>query len=342
MNCPRAPEATDTFAARHRLPVEAVHDGFRGSAILRLDPALRRPARALDRPARILVLPGIGDIYWVMVKLQAFIEQELGGTAPIVDIWTYDDRPKSMGYVQRVPFVRAGEYYRHPLVQPEFDESYHQDGRAIFDHLLGHDFYIAYNGILRRGRSLEEVLPEYSCDWFFPLKQPEAEVAALERYRTKYPGGYIVGHLSDFGMFNRWIQSWDAAACARLVRMVEQQTGLPVLLTGGHWDASFAGAVAQIASCEQLAGKTSMDEFFALFRGAAGAIGWCGGNTILATTFRIPTLIAWSLYFTDARFYRNACPPDAWGQWYDVAVVEREPPESAVKKFVRLMERNRG
>jgi hypothetical protein len=246
-----------------------------------------------------------------------------------------------MPFVQRLPFVTAGTYFCHDVNFPEWDEAYFRDGTTIFEHVLGYDFFISANGPLRCGRTLQHCFPDYAIHWDFPINLTESELAAAERYRERWPAGYIVAHLSDCGMFQQWVRAWGVNGCAQMVKEVERLTGLPVILTGGHWDAPFSRQVASATRCADLSGRTSLDEFFALFRGAAGAIGWCGGNTILATTFRTPTLIAWSTYFPDARFYRNACPPDAFGKWYEIAVVEHDRPDQVARRFAALMERNR-
>src|SRR5690606_25859798 len=50
--------------------------------------------------ARLLLLPGIGDIYWVAVKLAGWS----AAYRPQVAIWNFDGRPRSLEYVRRIPF----------------------------------------------------------------------------------------------------------------------------------------------------------------------------------------------------------------------------------------------
>ena len=58
---------------------------------------------------RILLPSGIGDIHWVLVKLQAFI-QALGCPPP--ELWIADDvaRRRSLEFLRLVPWVVAGGY----------------------------------------------------------------------------------------------------------------------------------------------------------------------------------------------------------------------------------------
>lgn len=287
---------------------------------------------------KLLLLPGMGDIYWVTVALQSFIQTHAPGERPEVWIWDFDGRKRSLEYVERIPFVTAAGYWEHPLIEPEFTESYMKDGRSIFEDFHGFDFYLSANGVLRQGGTVERAFRGYETDWYFPLKRTEREREEEADARATW-GRHVVAHLSEFGMFRHWVARWGEKGCAELVREVQNLTRLPVLLTGCEWDRPFAEVVARRAGAVSLCGETDMDKFFGLFRGAAGCIGWCGGNTIKATYLKIPTLIIWSRYFKDPRFYRNACPPDAFGKWYETAVVEQDPPASVARQFSNLLAR---
>lgn len=289
--------------------------------------------------SRILVLPGMGDIYWVAVALRSFCERE-GIEDPEVWVWDFDGRRRSLEYVERIPFVRAGGYWQHRNDMPEFHESYMVRGRSVFPDFHGFDFYLAPNGVLRKGGSLEDAFPGCDLDWYFPLRSTEAEVAAEAHYRERF-GPYVVAYFSEHGMFRRWVKAWNAEACAGFARNIAQATGRRVVLTGSSWDADFTRAVAAHApEAVNLCGATGPDEFWGLWRGADGCVGWCGGNTFQAVRLRKPTMILWSReYFPDERFWRNACPPDAWGQWYDTPSVEGTSPKAAMRRFLGVMER---
>lgn len=286
---------------------------------------------------KLLVLPGMGDVLWVATALQSFIAKHAPGERPEVWIWDFDGRRRSLEYVERIPFVRAAGYWTHPLVEPEFTESYMADGRSIFPDFHGFDFYLSANGVLRQGGTVNRAFRGYDIDWYFPITQTPAELEHLASAQQR--GRYIVAHLSEFGMFRHWVGAWGLGGCAELVRGVQERTGLPVLLTGCEWDRPFAEQVAKRTGAENLCGATDLDQFFGLFRAAAGCIGWCGGNTIKSVYLRRPTVIIWSGYFKNPGFYRNACPPDAWNKWYEAAVVEKERPSEVADRFARLLER---
>lgn len=293
-------------------------------------------------PTRVLVLPGIGDILWVAVALQDFAKQR-GLTDLEVWVWDFDGRRRSLEYVERIPFVRAGGYFHkppHPFKQPAFQASYYTGQASVFPGHLGFDFYLAANGVLRHGGTVEQALG-CATNWYFPLLQTPGEIAYQAQAANDY-GPYVVCHFSDFGIFKPWIAAWGVAGCAHLVNTVHQATGYRMLLTGCEWDKSFSDLVA--ARCRQgvlsIAGATTPDQFFGLLRGARGVLGWCGGNTILATTLKLPTLILWSrVAFPHTGFYQTSCPPDAWGKHYRGVAVEDVTAHQAALAFIKLLQR---
>ena len=284
---------------------------------------------------KILVLPGMGDILWVATFLQSFIAtHDLG--VPEVYVWDLDGRKRSLEYVERIPFVKSAGYFEHPASHPAFGLSYHRRRhQSIHTDVLGHDYYLAVNAALRWGRSIPEAVP-YDVDWYFPLVQTDAEAQWGETYRRRHKD-YIVAHFSEFGMFEHWVRAWRAKGCAAFINRVQDRTGLPVLLTGSAWDRSLNEDLAKRTGAVNLCGETDIDQFFGLLRNAKGCAGWCGGNTIQSTVLKVPTLIAWSDYFPDPRFFKNACPPDAWENWYRAVNVDHVSPYAAADTFVELL-----
>jgi hypothetical protein len=258
-----------------------------------------------------------------------------------VAVWDFDGRLRGKEFVERLPFVRAASYFHkppHPRKVPEFQQSYRTGTASVFPGLFGFDYYLACNGALRNGRTVEEAFG-VTANWYLDLKRTTQEVWAEQQFVRTY-GRYVVCHFSDFGIFKPWVAAWDAAACAAFCRAVHKQTGATMLLTGCTWDQAFSQQVALKAgvAVRNLCGKTSPDTFFGMLRGAVGVAGWCGGNTILATALRKPTLIAWSIReFPNEAFFHTACPPDAVGRHYVPVVVERETPGSAAAKFGALL-----
>ena len=88
----------------------------------------------------ILVPPGIGDIYWVMVKLQSFLRERQITVPPNVHIVSLDSaKDRSADYVRMVPFVRGAGYKQCNRHSSLWKEAYMQDGtptQAIMQALM--------------------------------------------------------------------------------------------------------------------------------------------------------------------------------------------------------------
>ena len=293
------------------------------------------------KPVRILVLPGIGDIYWVAVALEDWCAQR--GLGPIsLSVWDFDGRRRGKDFVDRLPFVASCSYFNHPPhphKAKEFQQSYRTGEQSVFPSFLGFDYYIAVNGALRNGRTVEETL-EAKTNWYLPeLRRTPRENGAMQKYMEVY-GRYIVTHFSDFGMFKPWVTAWGLDGCAKFCTWVAKGTDARILLTGCEWDRPFAQAVAKRVGpgAVMLAGKTLPDTFYGMLRGATGVAGWCGGNTIFATALRKPTIIGWSIKeFPNEAFFRTACPPDT-GETYWPFVVERDSPRVVADRFIAMVQ----
>lgn len=295
--------------------------------------------------SKILVLPGIGDIYWVATVLEDFCKVNNLGV-PDVYIWDIDGRRRSIEFAQRIPFINTIGYFDAPHKNVEgFHESYRTGERCVFPGTLGFDYYIAFNGWLQAGKPIDGSIPGVKTNWSFQLLRTEEDLDAEAALRKAFPDGYILAHLSSFGMFRHWIKKWKSVGCAILVKHIQKATGLPVLITGCEWDAPFAEKIMQ-----QLKGRheniynyctlTTPDQFYGMLHGATGMVGWCGGNTILATHLKVPTLMLWSnVYFTEPAFYRHACSPESWENWYESRVIEESKPEIIAQEFVSLLKR---
>lgn len=296
--------------------------------------------------SKILLLPGIGDIYWVAVTLESFCKVHNLGK-PDVYIWDIDGRRRSIEFVERIPFVNSKGYWDYPhKAVPNFSESYRTGENCVFPDFLGFDYYIAFNGWLQAGKAIDGAIPGVRTNWDFQLGRTDEDIMAERELHVKFPKGYIVAHLSGYGMFKHWIRKWGAEGCAELCEKVYKLTGLPVLLTGCEWDAPFADRVFRrirnkAAKIYNYCTQTPPDQFYGMLHGASGVIGWCGGNTILATHLKVPTLMLWSeVYFKDPAFYNHACSPESLGNWYEPHVIEHVTPVQMAEAFKALLEKN--
>lgn len=262
--------------------------------------------RAYQERPKILTPAGIGDTYWVIVKLRSFLKKH-GLGLPELLVQDSGGPKRTHPFVETIPFVHAGGY--HPLKgsHPLFNEAYMQNARTVYKDVLGVDYFIAYNGVMRFGRSLEEVDPEYECEWFPRMhvsKRATAYQAALEK-----EGPYCVVYIVDAGMYKRWLSDFPAEKIRSVLLKIEAITGFRMVFLGASWDTETTGW--KLAEAEprwtNLIGKTSYEDMVGTLSGASLVLGWPSGATILGTVLRRPTVMFWNRYFRKG-FWTNSCP----------------------------------
>lgn len=290
----------------------------------------------MTRPTRILVVSGLGDIHWVALKLQSFMDAR-GIVDPEVDIWNIDQRPRSMEFLKRIPFVKAGSYFDGQLIRDvkrKFRSCYMTGGVDVIPNLCGYDYFICVNGSLRVGTRIEETMDGCAVDWNYALLQSDAEKEAFASWT--YRGPFVMLYFSDHGMFRDWINSWPVTAIATFVRDLAAR--LPehrLVLTGSSWDREFGQRLMHELTGESclynLVDRTNFDQFMGMLRACSGFVGWCGGNSIMATHLRKPTYMLWSDYFI-REFQTNWIQKDAIEETYFPRSVEDLCPEAAAEE----------
>lgn len=276
---------------------------------------------------RILVPPGIGDIYWVMVKLRGFCRAH-GIKDPEIWIDAPNDRKRSIGFIERITFVKAGGYFcrsgdspatamagrRKRLGIPDAtrEEAYTRDGRHAFRGIDGFDWFLSFNGSINAGRSLDEVEPQWPAEWDIPfmVTAGEAQYGAVLRASA---GPYVVAAFFDAGFYRRWLAELPPADIYEMLSRIHDGTGRRIILTGASWDDSPLNRAlmdmdSQHGRILSLIGETTLEQYFGALRASDGCIGFPAGNTMMGAVFGRPTAIIWNKFF-DRRMWRNALPP---------------------------------
>lgn len=285
---------------------------------------------------KILVLPGMGDIYWVFTKLQSFIDQHKLSN---VVLYTWEIQPekieRSADFIRMFPGISYGGGVEIPTNTPEFNTIYFGDEWCLTD-FRDFDYVLSMNGVLRNGNTLEHGdLNEYTTDWDFPLNHP-----TTESYDSTI-GKYVVAYFTDDGMFKQWLRYFTPTVIYNTLQRIHEETGYRVVLSGCHWDQPFVEQIQAQGPSDFLVPifDTSVSQLFDLLKQSNGVIGWCGGNTIMSTHFKIPTLMIWSRYFRNERFFTNAVSPTSIHDWYFHLVCEDRKYEHIIHNFINHIQR---
>ncbi len=295
--------------------------------------------KPVQKRVKILVPPGIGDIYWSMVKIRSFCEKNKLGI-PDVYISSFDkSKDRSIEYVKRIPFVKAAGYVHHKGDSPDWravwTEAYHDCGRTIYENVEGCDYFIAYNGILRHGKSIADCDTEYDCEWhppmFYDLEQEQYGKDLIEKY-----GEYFVGYFVPHGMYKKWLTQFPPASIKKCLSEIHKTTKNPILLSGASWDK---GAMKLDAPgiIEDLIGKTTFPQLQALLKNAKGVIGFPSGLTFMSVLLGAPTFCFWNHYFSNTNFWWESVPPDTWHKTYDVIDTRIANPIQSARRFLEMV-----
>lgn len=259
---------------------------------------------------KILLIPGLGDIHWVMLKMESFIANHCNGQTPEIWIWNFDNRPRSHDFIARIPFVKFGGYWDRGIdVAPKiFKQAYKTGEMTILREFHGFDFFICFNGRISMGVDHNKIEPSLETNWNYPI-----DLSGLDRPRAEK---YVLAFFSDFGMFKNWIN----IVGAENIKLLLQKIPYKIILTGSSWDEKLNN---DLGGFENLCGKTSFNQFFSLMLHSEGMIGWCGGNTMLASHLGIPTVMGWCRsYFPHQGFRTNWANPVTIGTTYHPFEVE--------------------
>lgn len=273
-----------------------------------------RATRLAEQRPQILVPAGIGDAYWSLTKLPGFLRAH--GLPALADVWVQDEGGprRTEPFLRTVPSVHAAGYRdtRGREFKPIWHEAYMQHGRREFPNVCGTDWFIAYNGVLRHGASLDVIDPAYGTDW--RMKMHISQEAREMQRELQCGGPYAVAYFVSAGMYSHWLSDFPVAQILEALRKLRDEVGR-VVFVGAEWDRKSVGmqlATAEPASATwvNLIGQTSYDQLVGTLRGASAVVGWPSGATLLGPAWGVPTMLVWNKYF-QREFWAHACPPDA-------------------------------
>lgn len=272
--------------------------------------------REREDVASIIVPPGIGDTYWVMAKLQGWLERK-GIRLP--DIYVHGRGPKrTEPFVRRIPFVRFAGHkdfgFSHPVAREAYGTGGSEGGRCVIPDVFGCDWLISFNAALNRGDSLDDAMPDVPTDWYLPLFRSLPELRYRDAFREEH-GPYVLVFLVDKGWYGKWTDEFNESALLDTLNRVHR-AGRTVVFTGAEWDRDGLGhRLARKPQFVDMVGETSFEELTALLDGADCVFGMPAGNTLLAPMFGTPTVLLWNRHFPEP-FWTNTVPPDSAGRWY--------------------------
>lgn len=266
---------------------------------------------------RILVPPGIGDIYWVLVKLRAFLKQQGITARPELTAVSYA-MPQGI-HLRGTHYLRLFDWFdigepatvpNDPALQAIWDEAYMGPGRSIFPDVMGFDFFMAYNGRINSGGWLED--DELACEWDVLKLDLTARAGqwreTIGRYSVQFWPFYgsYESHLKQFGMRS-------------ILSGLEVLPDMKHVFIGAKWEREMNPQVfemmAKLPGSVDLIGQTELLDTLSLMAGADVIVGYHAGMTNLAAAFGMKTALIWDDRYPPSTSI--ACvPPGARGTNY--------------------------
>ena len=262
---------------------------------------------------RILIPPGIGDAYWVLVKLPAFLKRN-GLSNPELTVLsreTYgNSHLRSLPFLQMFDFVSVGTPQFTPntdAVQSVCNEAYLGPGRSIFQDVLGYDYFIAYNGRINSGGWIED--DDIECNWYPEFNFDLESIAA--KFRSEI-GPYAVLSWLFAGSFQSHMADFPIPQIAEALNSFLSKTNLTPVFTGADWDIvgpddTVRQLARMIPGSIDLIGKTSLQDSFGLLKVSEIVTGYHAGLTNIAAVFGIKTLLLWDDRYPESTSW--ACVP---------------------------------
>lgn len=288
---------------------------------------------------KILVPPGIGDIHWVIVKLQSFIKEHKIQGQPEVWIASFDSaKDRAIDYLKMIPFIKAAGYKYVSKADIPWKEAYaDENGRTVYRNVAGCDYFIAFNGQLRGPKMLDHINPEYPCNYDVPMFE-SIEQKEYTKLVKKTFGKYVVAYFIDHGMYRKWVDDFSADKIISVLNGIQRNTGYKIVFVGSFWDSTpFIQKIKKnVKNIVDLVGKTSIEDVFGLIKGAEGVIGYPSGITIMSTFFKVRTYIFWNEYFNYV-FWRAACHPSTFNDTYFAADTKACTVTKVLSEFTELL-----
>lgn len=245
--------------------------------------------------------PGIGDLHWIMTKLESFKAKNNIQKLKVVmnlDWMTQNNRHTySIDYLQLIPFVDLAEPAAE-LLPFEYALA-GGSGVPLFKNRGGCDYLIEFNSRLEAGIKLKDILPEYDINFAYSVVQHPGPDRWAEHIKRDVGGKLVVIFAASNAGNDIWAHKlWTPQDWMELAKKIHNKTKCRLVLVGGDWDKSYAERVCQFDYDKiiyNIIGQSSINQLFALLRKANVVVAYQCGVMMMAVHFRTPAAAFWAI-----------------------------------------------
>jgi len=243
--------------------------------------------------------PGIGDLHWIMAKLESFKKKNNIEKVKVRMNLGHDESKSfhdcSLDYLGLIPFVDSAESVMEVI---PFEYSLGGgSGTTLFKNHGGCDYMIEFNSQLEQGVRLEDILPEYDTNFDYPVDEPPESKEFAAKIKANVGGNLVLIFTGGIPGNDIWARElWTPNDWVILARKINATTGCRPVVIGARWDKSYSEKMCELESEKimyDIVGKTSVADLFALFREASVLVAYQCGVLMTATKFRLPIVGFW-------------------------------------------------
>ena len=245
--------------------------------------------------------PGIGDLHWIMTKLESFKEKNNIEKIKVVmnlDWMTQNNRHTySLDYLKLIPFIDSAE--SKAGVMPFEYALAGGSGTPLLKNLDGCDYLIEFNSMLEAGMKLEDILPEYDTNFDYPIIRHPGPDEWAEHIKQSVGGKLAVIFTASTLGNDIWAHKlWIPRDWMELAKKIYNETKCKLVLVGGEWDKDYARRLCQFDHDKiiyNIVGQSSVNQLFALLRIANVVVAYQCGVMMMAIHFRTPAAAFWPI-----------------------------------------------
>ena len=260
-----------------------------------------RPFTITGEQVIIGMPPGVGDLHWIMTKMESFKNKNNIDRIKIVmnlaNRTKGDVQDYSVEYLGLVPFIESAESIQDIL---HFKFALHGGtGTTLFKNRSGCDYLIEFNSRLENHVKLKDILPEYEVNYDYPLYEPPEAKKFAKTFKNDIGGKLVIIFTSSIAANANWTKSlWIPTDWMQLVQKIYNKTKRRLLLVGAKWDEDYAEKLLELDTknmIHSIVSKTSLSQLLALLREADVVVTFICGIGIMATQFRTPVACFWPI-----------------------------------------------
>jgi len=247
------------------------------------------------RKVSVGVPPGIGDMHWVLTKMESFKERL--GIAHLT-IAVHEDRGHAHNgqFLELVPFIDSIE--RRPVPFRFSLALCGGHGKPLYQRQQGADYMMEFNSELESGKRLDDILPEFETNWNYEIKYPSESREFAQRIKKSAGGKMILLYASSDGGNGKWAKSdWTALDWMELTERLLAAGHKPILI-GADWDRGYSSNFKEFVDSGKLVslvGETTVSQVLALLREADVFVSYLSGLAVMAVHFGTPCAVFWPI-----------------------------------------------